>query len=185
MSFIRNINQELRIRRYHLNGNFFTITVMKRSFSLHLHESVRDGREEGGGPGGGPQVVEGGVALQLQEGRSQAHRYQQELQPRVHLGDGGGPDGGGGECRVEVFLDGEGRHDAHVPDVQPGVHQEQVPGHDQAGEGGGDEVGVGEGEVGRACRQTVRHEQSLMSSYLRGFCRREDLRRSRGLRIGS
>ena len=185
MSFNENISQELRIRRYHLNGNFFTITVMKRSFSLHLHESVGDGREEGGGPGGGPQVVEGGVALQLQEGRSQAHRYQQELQPRVHLGDGGGLDGGGGECRVEVFLDGEGGHDAHVPDVQPGVHQEQVPGHDQAGEGGGDEVGVGEGEVGRPCRQTVRHEQYLISSYLRGFCRREDLGRSRGLRIGS
>ena len=150
----------------------------------HLHEGIGNSREESGCSCGGPEIVEAGVLLQTEDGSAQTDSDQQELQARVDLGDGGGLDGGGGECRVEVFLDGEGGHDAHVPDVEPGVDQEQVPGHDQAGEGGGDEVGVGEGEVGRPCRQTVRHEQSLMSSYLRGFCRREDLRRSRGWRIG-
>ena len=51
----------------------------------HLHESVGDGREEGGGPGGGPQVVEAGVVLEAEHGRAEAHGDQEELQGRVHL----------------------------------------------------------------------------------------------------
>ena len=51
----------------------------------HLHESVGDGREEGGGPGGGPQVVEAGVVLEAEHGRAEAHGDQEELQSRVHL----------------------------------------------------------------------------------------------------
>ena len=107
--------------------------------------------------------MESGAGLEVEERSHQAHCYQQELQPGVDFGDGGGLDGGGGQGGVQVLLDGEGRHHTHVPDVEPGVDQEQVPGHDQAGQGGRDEVGVGEGEVGRACGQIVKLKPSTSS----------------------
>ena len=94
------------------------------------------------------------MVLKMKDGSYEAHSDQKELQSCVHLGDGGWLDGGGGEGGVQVFLYTEGRHDTHVPDVEPRVHQEEVPGHDEAGEGGGDEVGVCEGQVDTACNNS-------------------------------
>ena len=88
--------------------------------------------------------------LEVEDGSSETDCDQEELQPRVDLGDGGGLDGGGGQGRVQVLLDGEGRHDAHVPDVEAGVDQEEVPGDNEASERGRDEVGVSESHVDTA-----------------------------------
>ena len=104
------------------------------------------------------------MCLELEERSGQTDGYQQELQPGVHFRDGGRLDGGGGQRGVEVLLESEGRHDTHVPDVEASVDQEEVPGHDEAGEGGGDEVGVGEGEVGRACDEDRNTKPSSPSS---------------------
>ena len=84
------------------------------------------------------------MMLEVEQRSRDTNSDQEELESGVDLGDGGGLDGGGGQGGVEVLLDGEGWDDAHVPDVQPGVDQEQVPGHDQAGQRGGDQVGVGQ-----------------------------------------
>ena len=64
--------------------------------SRNLHEGVGNGGEEGGCPSGGPEIVESGVCLELEERSGQTDGYQQELQPGVDLGDGGGLDGGSG-----------------------------------------------------------------------------------------
>ena len=74
---------------------------------------------------------------------------------RLHvcLGDGGGLHGGGGQGGVEVLLEGEGRHHAHVPDVEARVHEEEVAGHDQTCQRGRDQVGVGQGQEHPACKE--------------------------------
>ena len=113
----------------------------------HLHEGVRDGRQEGGGSGGCPKVMEAGMILEAAQRRSEADCDQQELEGGVHLGDGGGLDGGRGQGRVEVFLKAEGRHHAHVADVEAGIDEEQVPGHYEAGQRGWDDVGVGQSQI--------------------------------------
>ena len=96
------------------------------------------------------------MVLEVEDGSAETDSDQQELEPRVDLGDGGGLDGGGGQGGVQVLLDGEGRHHAHVPDVEAGVHQEEVPGDDEAGERGRDEVGVSEGQVHTAWKHKLR-----------------------------
>ena len=66
----------------------YYLSCCANAFALsweHLHESVGDGREEGGGPGGRPQVVEAGVVLEAEHGRAEAHGDQEKLQGRVHL----------------------------------------------------------------------------------------------------
>ena len=71
---------------YGKNGHYRVDGLQSIALSWeHLHESVWDGREEGGGPGGGPQVVEAGVVLEAEHGRAEAHGDQEELQGRVHL----------------------------------------------------------------------------------------------------
>ena len=87
------------------------------------------------------------MILEAAQGRSEADRDQQELEGGVHLGDGGGLDGGRGQGRVEVFLKAEGRHHAHVADVEAGVDEEQVPGHYEAGQRGRDDVGVSQSQI--------------------------------------
>ena len=72
------------------------------------------------------------MMLEVEQRSGDTDSDQEELESGVDLGDGGGLDGGGGQGGVEVFLDGEGRDDAHVPDVQPRVDQEQVPGHESS-----------------------------------------------------
>ena len=96
------------------------------------------------------------MVLEVEDGSAETDSDQQELEPRVDLGDGGGLDGGGGQGGVQVLLDGEGRHHAHVPDVEAGVHQEEVPGDDEAGERGRDEVGVSESQVDTAWKHKLR-----------------------------
>ena len=121
----------------------------------NLHEGVGHSREEGSGSCGCPEIVEAGVVLEVEDGSSETDSDQQELEARVDLGDGGGLDGGGGQGGVQVLLDGEGRHHTHVPDVEAGVHQEEVPGDDEAGERGRDEVGVSEGQVDTAWKHKL------------------------------
>ena len=94
------------------------------------------------------------MVLQVEDWSTETHSDQQELEASVDLGDGGGLDGGGRQGGVQVLLEAEGRHHAHVPDVEAGVHQEEVPGDDEAGEGGRDEVGVSEGQVDTAWKVT-------------------------------
>ena len=99
----------------------------------HLHECVGDGREESGGACGSPQIMQAGVILEASKGRRETDRDQEELEGGVDLGDGCGLDGCCGQGRVKVFLEAEGRHHAHVADVEAGVDQKQVSGHDEAG----------------------------------------------------
>ena len=82
--------------------------------------------------------------LEIDKRSGDADSDQEELEAGVDLGDGGGLDGGRGQGRVEVLLEREGRDYAHVADVEAGVDEEQVPRHDQSGERGGDQVGVGQ-----------------------------------------
>ena len=119
-----------------------------------LHEGVRHSGEESSCSRGRPEIVEAGVVLEVEDGSPETDSDQQELQPRVDLGDGGGLDGGGRQGGVQVLLEAEGRHHAHVPDVEAGVHQEEIPGDDEASEGGRDEVGVSEGQVDTAWKVT-------------------------------
>ena len=84
------------------------------------------------------------MVLELEQRSGDADSDQEELETGVDLGDGGGLDGGCGQGRVKVLLEREGRDYAHVADVEAGVDQEQVPGHDQARQRGGDQVGVGQ-----------------------------------------
>ena len=91
--------------------------------------------------------MEAGVILEAAQGRREADCDQQKLEGGVHLGDGGGLDGGRGQGGVKVFLKAEGRHHAHVADVEAGIDKEQVPGHDEAGQRGWDDVGVGQSQI--------------------------------------
>ena len=125
----------------------------------HLHEGIGNSREESGCSCGGPEIVEAGVVLETEDGSAQTDSDQQELQARVDLGDGGGLDGGRGQGRVKVFLKAEGRHHAHVADVEAGVDKEQVPGHDEAGQRGWDDVGVGQSQINTSWIQ--RHTNAI------------------------
>ena len=127
----------------------------------HLHEGIGDSGEESSCSCGRPEIVEAGVVLEVEDWRGEAHSDQQELEPRVDLGDGGGLDGGGGQGGVQVLLDGEGRHHAHVPDVEAGVDQEEVPGDDEAGERGRDDVGVCEGQIDTACKHKLSQQSAV------------------------
>ena len=106
------------------------------------------------------------MILQVEDWSTETHSDQQELEASVDLGDGGGLDGGGRQGGVQVLLEAEGRHHAHVPDVEAGVHQEEVPGDDEAGEGGRDEVGVGEGQVDKAWKHKLRTVRRSAASSL-------------------
>ena len=111
------------------------------------------------------------MVLQVEDWSTETHSDQQELEASVDLGDGGGLDGGGRQGGVQVLLEAEGRHHAHVPDVEAGVHQEEVPGDDEAGEGGRDEVGVSEGQVDTAWKDKLSQQSAgrLVPSYQRVF----------------
>jgi len=61
-----------------------------------FHESIGDCGQEGGGSCGSPQIVQGRVALILENWSTQADCYQQKLQGCIHLADSGGLDGGSG-----------------------------------------------------------------------------------------
>ena len=84
------------------------------------------------------------MTLEAGQGRCEADRDQEELQGGVDLGDGSRLDSGRGQGGIKVLLEAEGRHDAHVTDVEAGIDEEQVPRHDQPGQRGRDEVGVGQ-----------------------------------------
>jgi len=99
-----------------------------------LHEGIGDCRQESGGSGGGPKIVQGRVTLIMKNWSSQTDSHQQELQGRVHLADCSGLDGGGWQGWVEIFRPGEGRNHRHIADVQPSVHKEQVPRDNKASE---------------------------------------------------
>ena len=156
----------------------------------HLHESVGYGRQEGGGSSGCPEVMEAGVILEAAKRRGEADRDQEELEGGVHLGDGGGLDGGRGKGGVKVLLEAEGRHHAHVANIEAGVDEERVPGHDEAGQRGWDGVGVGQSQIHTPWiqRQTIalyKVELMEIESYLRVSCLTEDPGSCRDSRPGS
>ena len=94
-----------------------------------LHEGVADRRGERGQGGQGAGRLEQRVVHHVQVGEGQPHAAQAELEHRVDFADGGGLHLSRRQSHVEVLLQGERRRNAHVADVETGVDQQQVPGH--------------------------------------------------------
>jgi len=121
-----------------------------------FHESIGDGREEGCGSCGSPQIVQGRVTLIMKNWSTQADCYQQELEGCVHLADSGRLDGGSGEGGVKVFCPSEWWDHRHVPDVKPSIDEEKVSGHNEASERGRYLTGIGESQENHPNQDFVR-----------------------------